>query len=169
MASPKEVNVTTRSKGVTAFAIYFIVFSAIIFIKSLGTLIFYLLRPTESPDNNLELFTTSYAAPSVLEWLIHSLSVAATVVLFFTALYILRNKKSSIKLLSVSAISLIFINILQIINSWMDIRASAESALQVYTTYRSALGISFNVFAILFWVFVIWFFSRKSVKAQLTA
>lgn len=153
-----------RSKGVTAFAIYFIVWSIITFITSLGYIIYYILTrliPKQA------YYYGSQGLPTALEYTVEIVGVIGAVILFFAGFFMLKNKMSSLKILKSVIIVLILNNILAIIKNWIGV--FKPGSYGYYSAYWSASKIAFDVFAILFWIFVFWFFSRESVKAQLTA
>ena len=160
---PQVMN-QTRSKSVTAFAIYFIVWSILSFITSLGYIIYYIITriiPKQA------YYYGSQGLPTALEWTVDIVGVIGAVILFFAGFFILKSKMSSLNILKGVIIVLILNNILAIIKNWIDV--FKPGSYGYYSAYWNASKIAFGIFAILFWIFVAWFFSRESVKAQLTA
>lgn len=156
-----------KTKGVTAFAVIFIIWSIITFIKGVSSLlsliIYTFLLKSKDTDNVFGyLFGSSGGSPTALNWAISSIGILAGVVLFLAGFFIIKNKISALMLVKNSAIVFIFNNILKIFEEYRRIVIASEDKYGSTTLYFSSLYIAFDIFAILFWVFIIWFFIRKS-------
>ena len=146
------------SKGVRAFGIGFIVLSILIFIGGVGSLISNILNVAGLMANYLSKI------PSIFDWIISIAGIFGGIILFFAGLFIIKNKNSSIKILNFASIIFMVHAILKIIESFREIFASEPGGLAVVT---GSTSIAFNVFVVLFWIYVLWFFNRQKIKDQL--
>jgi hypothetical protein len=148
-----------RSKGVTAFGVIFIVLSILTFIGGVGSLISNILNAAGLMTDYLS------STPSIYDWIISVVGIIGGVILFFAGLFIIKNKASSIKILSFASVVFIFHAILKIVESFREIFTSENGGFAVIT---GSTSIAFNIFVVLFWIYVMWFFSRQKIKNQLT-
>ena len=102
--------------------------------------------------------------PSIFDWIISIAGIFGGIILFFAGLFIIKNKNSSIKILNFASIIFMVHAILKIIESFREIFASEPGGLAVVT---GSTSIAFNVFVVLFWIYVLWFFNRQKIKDQL--
>lgn len=144
----------TITKGVRAFAIFFIIYGILRFIISIGLLIYSIFIITLY--SNSEKINTYL---SIYTWTISIIVLLAAVFLFFSGYGILKSKLSSLKILFWASIFFIISNIFRITEGIIRILIFPMPPKSFYI-----YGI--NIFSILFWVFIIYFFKKESTKSQ---
>jgi hypothetical protein len=149
------------SKGVKAFAIYFIVWAIIVFLSSFAALLYQIFLITGVFGESLY---SLLPALGFLDWARTLLGVLSAFLLFFAGLFVLKTKNTAIRWVLISSSVLIIKNIVNIVRVFKQILGAEGSILASFSTYT----ISFYVFSILVWVFVMFFFSKESVKSQFT-
>lgn len=157
------------TKGIKAFAIYFIVWGIITFLSATGYIIYHVfITAIISPPSTMDQIPfSSYNPPSALDWVTEGIGIISGIILFFAGLFILRAQPSSLPILK-SALTLFIVNnILSIIEQVRKVLAIRGETYAVFSVYGAAFKIAFYIFSVFFWTFIIWFFFRQSVRSQL--
>lgn len=155
------------SKGVRAFGIYFIVYSCLMFLERVTSIVYHLIQNRTAAISSSSRYSNIYSELfwySKFDAIVDFIGLGLAIFVFFAALRIL--KLSRFALTSVGVICGVGIgyNISAIIKDTMKIVYHAQQIQ--WRSYMLAGGIATCLLSIAFWCFVLYFFSRSVIKEQ---
>ncbi|MBL7130443.1 MAG: hypothetical protein ISS45_03420 [Candidatus Omnitrophica bacterium] len=155
------------SKGVRAFGIYFIVYSCLMFLARVTSVLYQLIQNiilasgVSQHRYQLPLGSLSY---SPFDAIVDFIGLGLTILVFFTALKVFKLTKLALtNVKMVCAIGVVY-NLAAIIKDTIKIVSYPE--IIKWMSYKIAGGISMCFLSIGFWCFVFYFFNRSSIKEQ---
>jgi len=146
-----------RSKGVTAFAIYFIVLSATIFINQLSTLVSYVLDLIKAPSEGGSLLSSYFSSSpvSIFTLIVAAVGVIGAILLLRAALNVMATRENAISSLRLSAFVLILYELLAIGDVVRGVMTGTGAG------YFDSYSIPLSLAYVIFWLFVLKFFSDR--------